>query len=181
MGACSFVNRNSGKSMREAYDNLCQIKEDEYGHQEGYNGTISTTDGFRDVTDMYKASKKEIRAFIDEKMDGLSKRQCWGICIRKPVGNDNKIKSVVTHEVLKGTRKWELKYVVYDRDNVLSAHDTKGDAVKSARAYTEKTQKRTSIEVQKRSKSPTRVATIEYKSSTKEKDGEYVFFGWAAE
>jgi len=45
MGACSFKNVGRGKTMQEAYKNLCAEAEEEYGHQDGYNGTISTTIG----------------------------------------------------------------------------------------------------------------------------------------
>ena len=51
MGATQFKTRSTGKTVEEAYRRACEIAEDEYGHQDGYNGTISTTDGFRDETE----------------------------------------------------------------------------------------------------------------------------------
>lgn len=180
MGACSFIKRGKGKSIQEAYTDLCDYAEQEYG-QDMYNGTISTTDGFSDHTAYFKNSKKDYRAYIDENIDKLSKRQCVGICIKPPVENKNKIKSVVTHTVHKGTRKWDLRYVVQTRERTIGSYTTKGTAVEVARQHTEKTQERTTVVVEKVSNMPTEVAKIEYKKSDKESPGEYVFFGWAAE
>lgn len=183
MGACSFVNKGRAKSMRNAYDKLCDYARDEQGHQDGYNGTISTTHGFRDVTDEFKRSKKELNTFIDDNIDKAEKwGSCLAICIKEPKTNTNKIKTQVEHIVEKGTKKWELAFVVTARSGDIGSKRTKGDAVKLARAHTEKTQESTSIHMEKRlvgGKSV--VAKINYKPSTTEADGEYVFFGWAAE
>jgi hypothetical protein len=66
--------------------------------------------------------------------------------------------------------------------NVIASKNTKGEAVKIAREHTEKTQERTYIDVAKvLEKGSTKVAEIEYKKSTTEKVGKFVFFGWAAE
>jgi len=181
MGACSFSNRGRGKDMYDAYKKLCDQAEEEYGHQEGYNGTISTTNGPRDLTKEYRQSKLSLSQFINNTMDRLGKRDCVGICVQEPVLNKNKIKTVVKNEVQKGTRKWELMYVVYDYDQCIGAYPTKTDAIKKAREYTESTQRTTTINVEKCSPTPSRVAKIEYKRSDKEAPGEYVFFGYAAE
>ena len=86
------------------------------------------------------------------------------------------------HIVEKGTKKWELKYVVQTYDGVISSHATKGDAVKAARVYTEKYLSTSTVHMKKvLAKGKTEVAKITYKTSPKEKDGEYVFFGYAAE
>ena len=85
------------------------------------------------------------------------------------------------HVIEPGTKKWILKYAVYDYDNCLKSFNTKGDAVKYAREYTEKTTKRTSIEMKKTlEKGSSRVATVTYKQSTQERSGKWLFFGWAA-
>ena len=52
MGATQFKERSIGKTASEAYRTACSQAEEEYGHQEGYNGTISTTSGFRDETEL---------------------------------------------------------------------------------------------------------------------------------
>jgi hypothetical protein len=71
----------------------------------------------------------------------------------------------------------------YDNDhNVIASCMTKGDAVKAARVYTEKNQVTTKIVMRKvlNKVNPT-VAKITYKKATNERDGEWIFFGYAAE
>ena len=181
MGACQFENSGRGKSAQDVFTKLQDAAEREYG-DDSYNGTISTVPGFRDITNEWKNSKKDLNRFIDNKLNDAKKYDCFCICTHQPVENKNKTKSQVEHIVTPGTKKWVLKYVVYDFDNQLGSYNTKGEAVKAARAYTEKTQKRTSIVMEKKlEKGSSQVATITYKASTTEKDGEYVFFGYAAE
>ena len=86
------------------------------------------------------------------------------------------------HIVTPGTKKWVLKYVVHSIDGVISKHDTKGDAVKAARVHTEKYLSSTNIYMEKTiEKGNAPVAKINYKRSSTEKDGRWVFFGYAAE
>ena len=185
MGACQFKERGSGKTAQEVYRKLCEIAEEEYGHQDGYNGTISTTDGFRDETELYNKSKfNDVSAYIYNRFDShaMSKRDCSAICVRQPIANKNKTKSQVEHIVTPGTKKWVLKYVVQRGDHVIGSWNTKGDAVKDARKYTEKHQVPTSIVMKKYlEKGDNLVAKITYKKSPTERDGEWVFFGYAAE
>ena len=183
MGACSFQNVGRGKTMQEAYKNLCAEAREEYGHQDGYNGTISTTSGFHDVTSEFKRSGKDLQSFIDANIDRANKwGSCLAICIDEPKANTNKVKTQVKNIVTPGTKKWVLKYVVTAYGNVIASKNTKGEAVKIAREHTEKTQERTYIDVAKvLEKGSTKVAEVEYKKSTTEKGGKFVFFGWAAE
>jgi len=186
MGACQFKERGTGKTAQEVYGKLCEIAEDEYGHQEGYNGTISTTNGFRDETEAYNKSKfNDVSAYIRDRFDshGMNKYDCSVICVRQPIANKNKTKSQVEHIVTPGTKKWILKYFVYSgRDTFIGAYLTKGEAVTKARAHTEKTQESTYITMEKvLDKANKTVAKITYKKSTTERDGEWVFFGYAAE
>ena len=185
MGACQFKERGIGKTAQEAYRKLCEIAEEEYGHQEGYNGTISTTHGFRDETEAYNKSKfDDVSAYIRNRFETMNKRDCSAICIIKPVGNKNKTKTQVEHVVTPGTKQWVLKYEVENHfeDRVIGSCMTKGDAVKMARAYTEKNQHSTKIIMRKvLIKSNPVVANITYKKATNERDGEWVFFGYAAE
>ena len=187
MGATQFKERGTGKTAQEVYRKLCEIAEEEYGHQEGYNGTISTTHSFRDETEAYNKSKfKDVSAYIRDRFDShsMGKRDCSVICVRQPVGNKNKTKSQVEHIVTPGTKKWILKYVVYDshNDRMIASCNTKGEAVTKARAYTEKTTTPTNICMEKSLEKGNRtVAKITYKKSTTERDGEWVFFGYAAE
>jgi hypothetical protein len=185
MGACQFKTRSYGKTAQEAYNRACEVAEDEYGHQDGYNGTISTTDGFRDETELYKKSKfNDISAYIRDRFENMGKRDCSAICVVPPIGNKNKTKSQVEHVVTPGTKQWVLKYEVENHyeDRVIASCMTKGDAVKAARAYTEKTQSSTKIIMRKvLVKSNPVVAKITSKKATNERDGEWVFFGYAAE
>jgi len=185
MGACQFKERSSGKTAEEAYKRICEIAENEYGHQDGYNGTISTTHSFRDETEMYGKSKfNDVSAYIRDRFDShaMNKRDCSAICVVKPVANKNKTQSQVEHIVTPGTKKWVLKYVVQRGDHVIGSWNTKGDAVKDARKYTEKHQVPTTILMKKfLEKGDNLVAKITYKKATNERDGEWIFFGYAAE
>ena len=185
MGACQFKGRYGGKTAEEAYNRACEEAELEYGSQDGYNGTISTTHGFRDETEAYNKSKfNDVSVYIRDRFDShsMNKRDCSAICVVKPVGNKNKTKSQVEHVVTPGTKKWVLKYVGQRGDHVIGSWNTKGDAVKDARRYTEKHQVPTSILIKKfLEKGDNLVAKITYKKATNERDGEWVFFGYAAE
>ena len=183
MGASFFRTTYRGKSLSDAYKSAVEAAESEYGH-DPYNGTIATTTGFhvQDKTREYKASGKSLNEYIDSQIDKLSKRQCAAICVEEPKANTNKTKSQVEHNVTPGTKKWVLKYVVYTYDNQIGSYATKGDAVKAARAHTEKTSNSTSVVMEKKlEKGSNQVARITYKKSTTEKDGKWIFFGWAAE
>lgn len=183
MGATWFQTRHSGKTLQEAYKSACYEAEVEYGHQEGYNGTISTTTGVRDVTENYNKSKFDsVGEYMRSQTEVLGKRDCHAICIRKPIENKNKTKSQVEHIVTPGTKKWVLKYVVQCGDHFIGSWNTKGDAVKDARRYTEQNQVPTTIVMKKYlEKGDNLVAKITYKKSTTERDGEWIFFGYAAE
>jgi hypothetical protein len=183
MGACQFKGRYGGKTAEEAYNRACEEAELEYGHQDGYNGTISTTHGFRDETEMYGKSKfNDVSAYIRDRFENMGKRDCSAICVVKPVGNKNKTQSQVEHVVTPGTKKWVLKYVVQRGDHVIGSWNTKGDAVKDARKYTEKHQVPTTILMKKfLEKGDNLVAKITYKKAPNERDGEWIFFGYAAE
>ncbi len=185
MGACQFKVRYSGKTADEAYRKACDDAEEEYGHQEGYNGTISTTPGFRDETEAYKKSKfDDVSSYIRNRFDTMNKYDCSAICVVQPIGNKNKTKSQVEHIVTPGTKKWVLKYVVYDSytDRMIGSYTTKGEAVSKARAHTEKTMAPTNICMEKTLEKGNRtVAKITYKKSTTERNGEWIFFGYAAE
>lgn len=185
MGATWFKTTYEGKSLQDAYKTACDEAEEYHGHQEGYNGTISTTSGVIDVTEKYNKSKFDsVEEYIRSQIEVLSKRDCHAICILKPIDNKNKTKSQVEHIVTPGTKKWILKYVVYNgyNDHMIASYLTKGDAVKKAREYTEKHQTPTNICMEKSLEKGNRtVARITYKKSTTERDGRWIFFGWAAE
>lgn len=180
MGASEFIVRQKGASLQKAYKQAYDDAEEEYGHQQGYSGHINCTDGARDVTGDYKNSKKSLPKYMNDRMESCYKGQCLAICLSEPVTNKNKVKTTVEHIVNKGTSKWVLKYSVYEYDSPLKSFPTKGDAVKHARIHTEKTGRSTSVVMEKvLEKGHPTVALIKYKQSTKEKPGEWIFFGLA--
>ena len=184
MGSQSFNTYARGKNAQQAYNDAVERAEDEYGHQEGYSGQINSSAGYRDVTKEYKASGKSVREFMNQQMDRLSKHQgAQAICIQEPKGNDNKIKTQVEHVVTPGTKKWVLTYIVYCGDSRIASAVTKGDAVKRARDYSEKHQCSTIIKMERRLEKDAHalVAKVTYKKSSTERDGEWIFFGWASE
>jgi hypothetical protein len=182
MGADAFITRQRGMNASEAYTHAVEAAESEHG-RDAYNGTISTTTSFRDVTADFRKSKKERRQFIDNMLENAGKRDCYVIEEQAPVKNNNKIKSIVDHTVVKGTSKWELRYSVYTgwEDKQLKSFKTKTDAVKYAREYTENKQNTTFVRMEKvLTNQDANVACIKYKRSTQETEGTYIFFGMAA-
>lgn len=187
MGAQFFQNSTRAKSMQEAYNKLVENANDEYGHQEGYSGQINSSAGYRDVTSEWKKSKLSIQQFIDNKENSnLSKFEgAQGVCIQEPIGNANKVKSVVEHSVFKGTRKWNLVYVPRTEYPGWQGkvYDNKAGAVKEAREYSEKTGESTIVRISRvldKTSGSNIVAKIKYKPSPKEAPGRYVFFGYAS-
>jgi hypothetical protein len=181
MGRQSFYNKVQSSSMDKAYRNACADAKDEHGHEQGYSGQINATNGYTDRTSHFKASGLSINEYMNKHENNYDNEAC-GICIKDAKSNTNKIKSVVKHEVFKGTRKWELTYVVETKwgDNQIGSKDNKADAVTLARKHTETTQEGTVIRIERKLVgSNSRVATIEYKGSTNEQQGTYVFFGLA--
>mgnify|MGYP006268289669 CR=1 FL=1 len=185
MGASFFQTTYRGRTLSDAYNRAVEDAVYEYGN-DPYNGTIATTTVFSvvDKTRDYKASGKTLSEYIDIWADKGEKRQCFAICLEEPKVNSSKIKSKVEHIVEKGTKKWVLRYLVNDRfgDKFIGEFVTKGDAVKAARKYTESSLRSSEITMERKlEKGSPVVAKIEYKRSVKEKDGKWIFFGWAAE
>lgn len=182
MGAQDFIIRQKASSPEEAYRLAVETAIVEEGH-DPYNGTISTCHGFSDFTNLYRKSKKDRKEFINDILHKAGKRDCYIIEETPPVKNNNKIKSTVEHAIVKGTSKWELQYNVYTgwEDRQLKSFKTKGDAVKFAREYTEKSKETTFVRMEKvLVNQNANVACINYKHSTKEKEGSYILFGIAA-
>ena len=89
MGACSFMVVGYGKTMREAYHNLVEEYEIEYGTN-SYNGTISTTCGYRENychlgngENWTKTKEKKAYEIADKRIDILQKRECECIDLGK--------------------------------------------------------------------------------------------------
>jgi len=181
MGSCTFYDRKIAASMKDAYNNAIEDATDEYGN-DPYNGTISTTNGFVDVTKKFKESGKKLNDFIESAEDVMDKRDCWGICTVEPKLNSNKIKSQVEIIPQVGTCVWESRYEVHGQGTLIGSHILQAGAIKIARDYTERTKISSSITRVKVLKEGNKnVGSITYKPSKDERQGEYVFFGWAAD
>jgi hypothetical protein len=181
MGSTTFYHKRTAPSMKEAYNQLVEDAIDEYGN-DAYNGTISTTNGFVDVTKKFKDSGKKLSAFIESAEDVMDKRDCWGICVLEPKLNSNKIKSQVEIIPQVGRRVWETRYEVQAEGRLIGSHPLQAGAIKMARDYTERTKVSTHVtRVNVLKEGEKNVAFVNYKPSSEERQGEYVLFGWAAE
>jgi hypothetical protein len=183
MGSQSFTTYSRGKSVNDAYNKAVERAEEAYGHQEGYSGQINSSAGYRDVTKEWKASKLSMEAYMDRELDRLTKHQgAQAICIEEPIENKNKTKSQVEHVVTPGTKRWVLTYIVYRGESRIASAVTKGDAVKRAREYSEKNQCTTTVKMERRLDKDAHalVAKVTYKPSSTEREGRWVFFGWAS-
>lgn len=182
MGAQKFITRQRGSNKQVAFNIAVENAIEDEGN-DPYNGTISTCISNQDVTTEFKRSKLDKISFINKMLEESEKRRCFCITELEPITNTNKIKTTVEHEMIKGTSKWELIYNVYAGcdDRLVSGHSKKGDAVDSARKYTEKTKATTFVRMEKKlvNQNPN-VASIKYKESSTECEGSYVFFGWGA-
>lgn len=86
MGATDFHTTAKGKDAAAAYRAACDEAIRYYGHQDGYNGTISTTSGFRVVT---RPKGRTMKKFLDEAMTSIIERDSfqghriekWGNCL----------------------------------------------------------------------------------------------------
>lgn len=186
MGSIRFYETTTAFSMKEAFKNLQDKAKEEYG-DDTYNGTINNCQGYKEVTKIFKNSKKSLDKFIEERCENLSKFMPGeGICIEEPKSNSNKIKSKVEHHVTKGTKKWVLYYVVDSkyinyRYLDIKKFKKKGDAVNFARQEAEKFKKPFTVKMEKRlENADSLVATIKYKPSKNEKPGTYVFYGYVS-
>ena len=181
MGSTTFYHKKTAPNMKEAYNQLVEDAIDEYGN-DPYNGTISTTNGFVDVTKKFKDSGKKLSAFIESAEDVMDKRDCWGICVLEPTLNTNKIRSQVDIHKQYGRRLWDTNYEVWGDNRLLARVSTQINAVKIAREFTEETKLPSKVIItRKLVGSNPLVAEIVYKRSSGERQGEYVLFGWAAE
>lgn len=185
MGATVINLRSAGNSMREAYNSAVEDAVYEHGN-DPYNGTISTTRGFIDLTKEFKKSNLSIYEFSD-KLYEESRLQKWGdaigICLQEPIINKNKNKTKVHTNIQRGNRVWKTVYEVKSREgNLIGSSDFQTDAIKIAREYTEHTKERTYVYITKQlvGKSSL-VSEVSYKPSINETRGTYYFIALAAE
>lgn len=83
MGSHNFSNVGYGKTPQEAYNALVDHAQWEHGH-DPYNGTISTTEGFKMVSlDQKRTTQKAINRWLEKAWDNTSKyTPCW--CLELP-------------------------------------------------------------------------------------------------
>lgn len=186
MGANRYYVEQSGRTIKEAFATAQQDAEDEYGHQEGYSGQINMACGVTDITDKYLKSELDLREFVEREYSKTSKHNpALAICVQKPMPNTNVVKSQVVHKVFKGTRKWVLWYAAYAdgiENKFLGKKLKKADAVVIARKYSEKTTNCAKVVLERHLEgSEKTVAEINYKPSSKECGGRWIFFGYASD
>ena len=202
MGACSFFERvTSSQTPQECFENLCREAENYYGHQEGYNGTISTTDLIKIVkyADRYtpaveKRFEKEEEKFLDK----MGKRDCW--CIDLGVVEYQAV-SFSKQTYSKEPPKYAMKYVVYEYDGNGRKRNLKNfDTKKAADDYALSVLRMSPQKELEVYKEPVKISgnacttsfkmtTRAYKSKPKNvpkgciltEKHKYVFIGWAAE
>jgi hypothetical protein len=83
MGAVNFTKLTVGqyKDAAEAYNTLVAEAKHTYGH-DGYNGTISTTDGFYNLTAEAPAfGSKAWDAWVEQLFASEKYIQKWGTCV----------------------------------------------------------------------------------------------------
>lgn len=152
----------TGKSLELAFAKLQENDRDERG-SDYYSG------GWNNAQGVVEVSKKKFDNGHPSKHEPV-----WALCLSKPVGNNMKVKTKVTNYPAKGTRKWITKYEVEHpvRGNVIVSELKQVDAIKKARELVEKNPDwDLSVHLVKKLTSSSRVADIEYKKSSKEKDG----------
>ena len=77
MGATNFETISFGKTVEEAYIHACNEATWEHGY-DAYNGTISTTQGFVEITPKPRRNTQEVVTEYSEIMEGIIEK--WGKC-----------------------------------------------------------------------------------------------------
>jgi hypothetical protein len=156
-----------GKDFNSAWSAEQEIEREEKG-SDFYNGSIHHVDDIRMVSESQ---------YDDAINSGVSIYKCSGIAkeVRKPILNTNKIKTTVKNFPQKGTRKWLTKYCVYSdwQESLIARFDNQTDAIKKARDLSGKDGRTYTVHIEKVLDGSDQVAIITYKSSPKERDGEW--------
>ena len=182
MGATTFELSYRGMSAKQVYTNAVSDARSEYGN-DAYNGTITTTSGYKDVTNRFKRSGKSLADFVNDMIE--NECQKWGeayiICTKQPKGKKRNRVEVI-NKPQKGTRKWITKYRAYTiSGGDLFTGEKQTEIIKRAKKYAADCQVHVFVEIFKELKNGnTQVAHISPKLNTEEQ-GKYYLFGWAAE
>ena len=166
MGAIKRQATIEGKDLQSAFLILQEEDRKESG-SDTYSGGWNNSTGVREV------SKKEYQEYL---VNGVGKHEpavAW--CITKPIENNMKTKTTVTNFPAEGTRKWITRYEVKHPEwgNVIVCEEKQAEAIKKARWLVEQSPD-WSLEVlitKRLASQSTKVAEINYKSSSKERDG----------
>jgi len=173
MGAIHKEDTITGRDLRTAFKKLQDSDREELGY-DYYNGSWHNAQGIQSV------SKEKF--YGDE--EPSKHESAWALCIQKPIGNDMKTKTTVTNYPANGTRKWVTKYEVTHPEwgNVVVSELKQGDAIKKARELVEKNPDwKLTVTINKRiTEQPNKVAEINYKKSSKERDGKWEIKGCLA-
>ena len=166
MGAIEKQATIKGKDLRTAFKNLQDCDREDYGCNV-YSG------GWNNAQGVVEVSKQEYNQSL---IDGVTKHEpakAW--CMTKPIGNNMKTKTSVTNYPAKGTRKWVTEYQVLHPQwgNVIISCYKQADAIKEARELVEKNPHWIlKVQIAKVLKSEdTKVAIVNYKKSSTERDG----------
>jgi len=177
MGTTTRHENMTGKDVQSAFRSLQESDREEYG-DDVYNGRWNNCQGVREVsTSVFDKAVRE--------GDNSKHQPAVAKCIRKPVKNNNAIKTQVENFPNKGTRKWVTKYVAYqgyfghDTSSVGIIESSQAVAIKKARTYVSKHPNASlTIRIEKvLEKQDTKVAKITYKPAKNEADGEWEIYG----
>tara|TARA_R110002167_G_C12707228_1_gene655122 strand:- start:24735 stop:25100 length:366 start_codon:yes stop_codon:yes gene_type:complete len=114
MGATNFTTISAGKTATEAYTVACLQAESEYGTQDGYNGTISTTNGFKELSaDLFKGLGKKARLII---LDCIANG--WAPEKKQLGAKGHQVYSSLAH--LRAAEKWERCYALKISHNMFA-------------------------------------------------------------
>lgn len=172
MGAINKEDTIKGRNLKTAFKELQDSDREELGN-DYYNGSWHNAQGLIEV------SKEKFYGDYDP-----SKHEpVWAFCTQKPIENNMKIKTSVKNYPSNGTRKWVTKYQVEHpvHGNIIVSELKQGDAIKKAREFVEKNPDwDLSVHLVKELTTSSRVADIEYKKSSKERDGRWDIRGCLA-
>lgn len=162
MGGIHKEARLTGKTLQLAFSKLQEEDRNEYGS--GYY-----SGGWNNAQGVVEVSRTKFNSGDPSKHE-----PAWALCVVKPVENNMKVKTKVTNYPAKGTRKWVTKYEVEHpvHGNIIVSELKQGDAIKKARELVERNPDwDLSVHLVKKLTTSSRVADIEYKKSSKERDG----------
>jgi hypothetical protein len=180
MGAISIEIRSYGKNIKEAFVRAQKEAEEEHG-QDIYNGAINNCSLVKDVSSKRPVMHPdELHEYI---LDHTGKRDVMGYCEAPPKLNENKIKTQVENFPQEGTRQWKTLYqaVVDWSGEVVCKASTQTECIKKARVYVEKhNDVSLKVMISKQLEEGNKAcAKVTYKKASGERDGQYMFVGYA--